>query len=384
MKKKVLIIGPIGDFGGREIETNIIARSLSAENVKILSTGYMTKHSSAIQDLKQFEWTTLDKILFEQNFIIRLLCYGLKRFYKRPIKSYGYVDNSVLKKAINLNSAYLKTLKNELKKTDVVILCMQLSSRFLSEILDFCHQNKIPCLVRTTGTIREVPKKSYEILKKATLFIHHSESNSENLNRQIQLPYKIIDQCALAESSLLALPLIKIKPLRFGYLGRLSEEKGILPVAKYFSQTGFQFLVAGDGDQKESLLDVFKGKNNCHYLGLIKADDVASFFEKIDVLIIPSLEEAGPLVGLEAMAAGKIIISTRVGSMPERMAETKNTFWFDIEDISSLQKRIEEINNFRSEDLLEIAKNVREHYLNHFSTEKIALSYQNVVKQVTS
>ena len=54
LKNKILLIGPIGDFGGREVEVNIIARALENDfNVSILSTGYMTADSFALKNLKE-------------------------------------------------------------------------------------------------------------------------------------------------------------------------------------------------------------------------------------------------------------------------------------------------------------------------------------------
>lgn len=50
-KKKILILGPISDFGGREVEANIIARSFLQDfQVHLLSTIFISKNSFAIID----------------------------------------------------------------------------------------------------------------------------------------------------------------------------------------------------------------------------------------------------------------------------------------------------------------------------------------------
>ncbi|CAM3733373.1 hypothetical protein FSS13T_22300 [Flavobacterium saliperosum S13] len=384
MKKKILIVGPIGDFGGRDVEVNIIARALeTAYDTTILSTIPMTAASFSLQELTNTKWKSVPESLFKNNRLIRFL----SRISKKRNKGnkgnkevYDYVSNSLSKKLMNLDALSWEIIRNELAQTHLVVLPVQLTTKFLPEIVNYCHEAKIPCLLRTTGTIREVSSKDFDFLKKVTLFLHHSEANAANLNRQLALPYTIIDQCALTETGLLALDTVKKKPLRFGYLGRLSEEKGILPVARFFAQTEYPFFMAGDGSQKEALLQIIKNKTNCIYAGLLSNAAITDFFRQIDVLVIPSFEESGPLVGLEAMAAGKIIISTKVGAMPERLEGIKS-FWFEIENVSSLQTVLAEIENSTDSELSNYAEEVRKKYIEKYSFDAVALQYKETVQQ---
>ena len=55
------------------------------------------------------------------------------------------------------------------------------------------------------------------------------------------------------------------------------------------------------------------------------------------------------MVGLEAMAAGKIIISTDVGAMKDRLLGTKNDFWFDLNTIDELNQIFEKLNTLELE-----------------------------------
>ena len=75
MKKNVLILGPISDFGGREVETKIIASALvSSCNVSVLSTIKMTINSVALLDHSNFQWNTIDKIISE-NILVSFVKY---------------------------------------------------------------------------------------------------------------------------------------------------------------------------------------------------------------------------------------------------------------------------------------------------------------------
>lgn len=382
--RKILIAGPFGDYGGRDVEANIIARSLEYDfEVAILSTSYMTKNSFALLGLKNTPWKSIPKELYEKYFILRCLSWLSKKINKGSNESYGYLLNSFSKKVVEIDKLYLKELKKEVGQTDIVILCVQLTTKFLKEIVLYCHEKNIPCIIRTTGTIREVKAEDFDFLRKVSLFIHHSEANANNLNKQLQLPYTVIDQCALSEKVLFKNKRLLKKPYRFGYLGRLSAEKGIVPIAHFFSSTDFPFVIAGDGPQKEEVLDIIKGKADCSYLGLVSNENIHHFFEQIDVLVIPSFEESGPLVGLEAMAAGKLIVSTKVGAMEGRLNGLKS-FWFTIENVYSLQKCIEEINGLTENEYQQISIQLQERYKNEYSTAAIASKYKAVVQKMLS
>lgn len=381
MKKNIVIFGPIGDIGGREIEVNLIAQSLEKQfNVKIVSSSYMTENSFTLLGLQQTTWKSIPKELYQNHFWLRSLSLISKTFNKGSKQAYGYLINSFSKKTTDLHGLYWKQIREELVHADLVLLCVQLTTKFLKEIVLYCQENNIPCIVRTTGTIRDVPAKDFDFLKKVSLFVHHSEANANNLNKQLYLPYAVIDQCALTESYLLENKVMPKKPYRFGYLGRLSAEKGIVPIAHFFSSTDFPFVIAGDGPQKEEVLDIIKGKADCSYLGLVSNENIHHFFEQIDVLVIPSFEETGPLVGLEAMAAGKIIISTDVGAMSSRLKGI-NSFWFDIHNIETLNSQINKIQQMKVNELKDCCEKNRERYLEKYQQKIIQEQYESVIEQ---
>jgi len=376
LKKSVLLFGPIGDFGGRDVEVNIISKSLVNEfDVKIFSSIYITAQSYAVLDLKRPNFTSFQIELNKRFFFLKITSYlfWLKNFTKKK-KTYAFTKNKISKLFFNFNKHKLEILKNEVNEADVIIVCSQLSSKFLKEIIHFSKLLNKPCFVRTTGTIKVFEKNNFDFLKNVTKFIHHSESNASNLNTILNLPYVVIDQCALDDLKLLELPISFQKVLRFGFLGRLSKEKGILELIDYFSkQNNYKLTVAGKGN----LMKIIIGKKNIEYLGQIEPKLLADFFDKIDVLIISSYEESGPLVGLEAMAAGKIIISTEVGAMKDRLFQTQNDFWFKIDNVNELNSIFGHLNTL---DLNSIAKENREKYIREYKFEAIQQKYLHLIK----
>ncbi len=83
-------------------------------------------------------------------------------------------------------------------------------------------------------------------------------------------------------------------------------------------EAGVTFLLIGDGPCRGELEDLARE------LGLEKAvrflgsrRDVPQLLALMDIVVLPSLEEGFPNAILEAMAAGKPVVATRVGGVPE-------------------------------------------------------------------
>ena len=113
------------------------------------------------------------------------------------------------------------------------------------------------------------------------------------------------------------------RSVRVGFLGRLSQEKGIdefIRLAGIISAygAGTNFLVAGDvsadhGFGERSLEPI--AESRLKYLGEIS--DPSRVLGDVDILVIPSRNEGLPYVLLEGMAAGCAIVAYGVGGIPE-------------------------------------------------------------------
>jgi glycosyltransferase involved in cell wall biosynthesis len=382
--RKVLLFGPIGDFGGRDIEVNLISASLSnAFEVKIFSTIYISKKSTALQNLSSVKFSSMQIKVYNSRWWLRFFARVFYFKNKKDKAPYAYVYNKLSKRLFDFKIMNIQNLREEIQKSDLVIACVQLTSVYLPQVIDCCNEFHIPFFVRTTGTIFPFERNYFDFLKRVPLFVHHSMTNADNLNKQIPSNYTIIDQCASIEETLLSIPIISGTSLIFGYLGRFSDEKGILPFIDFFQKNiSNQLIIAGDGPQKEQLLLKIKKQKNIKWIGQLATEDISEFFRKIDVLVIPSLEESGPLVGLEAMASGKLIFSTRVGAMQERLEGTLNNFWFDIEDTNSLETIVKKLENLNALERTNIATQNRVKYLQYYQRSIIEKKYYDLVLSI--
>jgi glycosyltransferase involved in cell wall biosynthesis len=114
--------------------------------------------------------------------------------------------------------------------------------------------------------------------------------------------------------------------LKIGFVGRLSREKGVDLLLEAFAllsrdRADAQLVLCGEGP----LLDCLEARardlalfDRVVFAGFV--NHVADVLEKMDIFVMPSLTEGMPMVLMEAMAANKKIVATRVGGMPEMLS----------------------------------------------------------------
>jgi glycosyltransferase involved in cell wall biosynthesis len=108
------------------------------------------------------------------------------------------------------------------------------------------------------------------------------------------------------------------------FAGRLVKGKGVDFLLRAFadlrSPTEVVLRIAGEGPERhrlETLALALGIEPNVEFVG--RVDDMPRFWLSCDVAVIPSAEfvESCPIVALEAMAAGRPVIATRNGGLPE-------------------------------------------------------------------
>jgi len=113
-------------------------------------------------------------------------------------------------------------------------------------------------------------------------------------------------------------------------IGRLSPEKGqdlFLEACQVAAQKDCKFVgvLVGEGPWENELRARAKAlglESRVRFAG--HSQDVAQVYAASDVIVIPSRSEGLPNVLLEAMAAGKPVVATRVGGIPEVLSDGVN------------------------------------------------------------
>ena len=122
-----------------------------------------------------------------------------------------------------------------------------------------------------------------------------------------------------------------------GYLGRISEEKGLINLieaSKYLELNNFSHKLIIAGNFKDvrfkkyinKVLEVSKNSNSIIFVKEVGFKEKEIFFNSIDILILPSIDsfEAFGLVQLEAMSEGKLIIASNLKGVKDPITKTGN------------------------------------------------------------
>ncbi len=100
-------------------------------------------------------------------------------------------------------------------------------------------------------------------------------------------------------------------------------------------------MVVGDGPDRDKYDKMMVESGLGLRIGLLPAMPVREAFAMSDIVVIPSRAESMPYIVLEALAAGKAVIATRVGGIPEVLGQDSDALVTpgDAEDLSRAMTR---------------------------------------------
>jgi glycosyltransferase involved in cell wall biosynthesis len=113
------------------------------------------------------------------------------------------------------------------------------------------------------------------------------KESKEELRKKLNLPNGILGICV-------------------GRLTPFKNQKFLVKVAKEIKRDDFYILIAGDGDEYESLkreIEKEKLENRVKLLGFIPSNKIPYYLKASDIFLYPSLKEGFGIVVLEAMAS---------------------------------------------------------------------------------
>ena len=136
-------------------------------------------------------------------------------------------------------------------------------------------------------------------------------------------------------------------PLTLGFIGHLGKHKGLdvlLHALSFLDAQTVRLLVVGSGEEAASL------KASCRESGLqqlvtfsgqIDNQRIASVYQQIDVLIVPSVwPENSPVTITEAMASGLPVIASDIGGINELVEDGVTGFLIPVKDSQAMAERV--------------------------------------------
>lgn len=175
---------------------------------------------------------------------------------------------------------------------------------------------------------------AYEFIDKKSAFI---------ANKNIAISHRIKEQLFLAEADVVYNFVYKdadyknVKDIEnISFIGRLSKEKNpndFFEISK--EHKNLNFNIFGTGELKETI----PNEKNIFFYGYTEDQD--KIWSKTDLLLITSKYEGLPYVLIEAMSRGLIVVSYKVGEMPNIIESGVNGFLVDnINDMKEVVRKI--------------------------------------------
>jgi len=173
-------------------------------------------------------------------------------------------------------------------------------------------------------------------------------------------------------------------------VGRLHRQKGysyllhaISKVKEKFPRIKLMFI--GKGGEKNSLKNLAESldlTDQVVFAGL--RSDVENVLSTAELFVLPSLWEGMPNALLEAMAAGKAVVATRVGGIPELVIHEKTGILVPPEDFDALADAIIDLlqDKVRAKKMGEAGRvRVEEHFNISETLKKTENLYQELLKE---
>ena len=172
-----------------------------------------------------------------------------------------------------------------------------------------------------------------------------------------------------------------------GTVGRLTPVKGIpylLKAARILLRQGanVKLLVVGDGSIRLDLVTQTRDlgiSENVVFLG--HREDTDELLQALDIFVLPSLSEGIPMALLEAMAASRAVVASRVGGIPEIIKDGVEGFLVEPMDVNSLAERCGRL--IESPDVArEMGEQARKRVERDFSATAMADRVASVYKEL--
>jgi glycosyltransferase involved in cell wall biosynthesis len=219
-----------------------------------------------------------------------------------------------------------------------------------------------------------------------------SLKSSKNARRKIEVipPPFNIEAFDAARSSLGEVrPFANPEKITIGIVGRLSPEKGhrylIAAMPEILSHApGTRLKILGLGplaDELKNLAAALHVSESTIFEGY--KSDIFSELARIDILFVPSLSDAFPIVIMEGMAMGIPVVGTRVGGIPEMIQHRVTGLLVQPRDSVALAEAFETL-CLSPDTGIRMGRRGRERVLSNYHPSQFISRHENLYRQLVT
>jgi L-malate glycosyltransferase len=175
------------------------------------------------------------------------------------------------------------------------------------------------------------------------------------------------------------------EPPRIVFAGRFMEQKNPLQLVQTLNELkklDWQCVMIGDGplmqDVRRTIAEL--GLMDRFQLpGWIDPQDVLNWFDKSDILFMPSRSEGLPVVGVQALAKGLAIVASRVGGFVD-LVDNKNGYLIEQENPGEFSTAL--LSLLSDSNCLLSFRNASLEKAKYFELNQVVKEYENLFQSV--
>ena len=177
-------------------------------------------------------------------------------------------------------------------------------------------------------------------------------------------------------------------PVCFAFVGRLVKEKGVsllLHCAHELAAEGYDFRIkiVGDGPDRarlEVLAQDLGLKDHTEFLGAVPLRSISDVLSEAIAVVMPSTwEDVAPMVAIEQMMQGRLVIAADVGGLGEIVNGFGLTF--PTGDIAALKSCL--VQTMENQDgSIQMGRKARTHALSSFSEERMVEEHLQLYRRI--
>ena len=171
-----------------------------------------------------------------------------------------------------------------------------------------------------------------------------------------------------------------------GVVARLDLQKGfeylLRAIRELCNIYALRVVIVGEGPDRKAIEDMVKEyglQSNVMLAG--QQSDMAGVYAAMDIFVLPSLNEGLPMTVLEAMAASRPVIATRVGAIPSVIKDGENGLLVDPRDTDGLRNALARL--LSDSDLCRrMGGQAHDWVSRNYTSEVMALKYRQLYEEV--
>lgn len=178
------------------------------------------------------------------------------------------------------------------------------------------------------------------------------------------------------------------QPITLGVVSRLERIKGMDLVIPVFAEVRkehpeVRLLIVGDGSlrqEMQSQAEALQVQNAIEWAGRQPQEALPQWYQRMDIVLMPSRSEGFGLTAIEAMACGCVVVAARIGGLPEVVKDGEVGLLHEPESIPDIVAQVAEL--IVHPDKWKAMSDASVCYVKRFSFERYAYLFNDLYNKL--